>query len=72
MFPLNLTDRGHVRVVRVLGNDETKKRLEDLGFFPEQEIEILNKVSDSLIVRVGESRIALDETGCGHVFVEDV
>ena len=46
---------------KVSGKPEVKKHLENLGFIPGSGITVLSRVGGNLIVKVKESRIAINE-----------
>lgn len=48
----------------------TKRHLESLGLTPNQEIEILSKDNRGLIIKVKESRLALDYGTASHLMVK--
>jgi ferrous iron transport protein A len=62
MMPLILAEPGEEAVIRrVGGSPETKKHLEDLGFVVGGAVTVLNTIGGSLIVRIKESRVAINE-----------
>lgn len=62
MIPLNVAPQGEeLSVKRVSGSPEVKKHLEDLGFVPGQYISVVSELGGNLIVKVKESRIAIDK-----------
>ena len=61
MLPLTLAKPGEINtIVRVGGNAETRKRLEDLGFHPGGTVQIISEINGNLIVNVKETRVAID------------
>ena len=70
MIPLIFADDNtEVIVRRVSGRPEVKKHLEDLGFVPGSSLEIISRMGENLIVRIRESRIALDGALAGKIMV---
>ena len=62
MMPLVLAASGEENIIRkVGGNAETKKHLEDMGFVVGGTVTIVNTIGGNLIVKVKESRVAIDE-----------
>lgn len=62
MLPLGFADMNEELIIKkVNGTPEVKKHLENLGFVPGSGVIILNRVSGNLIVKVKESRIAINE-----------
>lgn len=71
MYPLTMLEQGKARVLHITGNDKTKTRLEDLGFVPGQEIILISRISGNMIIKVNDSRIALDESSAVHILIEE-
>ena len=70
MLPLGFADMNEDLIIRkVSGSPEVKKHLENLGFVPGSEIMILNRVAGNLIVKVKESRIAINEEMARKIMV---
>lgn len=62
MMPLNLADVGKEQIIRKIGgNPEVKQHLANLGFVVGGNITVVNTLNGNVIVKVKESRIALDE-----------
>ena len=62
MLPLGFADMNEELIIKkVSGTPEVKKHLENLGFVPGSGVMILNRVAGNLIVKVKESRIAINE-----------
>ncbi len=63
MMPLNYAEQGQQQIIRKIGGTpEVKKHLEDLGFHVGGEISIVSTLGENLIVKVKESRVALDRS----------
>ena len=63
MMPLTLADIGSEQIIRkVGGNQEVKQHLENLGFNVGGSVTVINTLNGNLIVKVKESRIALDSS----------
>ena len=70
MIPLNLAEAGEeLTVKRVGGSAEVKQHLEDLGFTAGSTLSIINKLGGNIIVRVKESRIAINEEMARRIMV---
>ncbi|MBR6922416.1 MAG: ferrous iron transport protein A [Clostridia bacterium] len=70
MIPLNLAETGEeLTVKRVGGSAEVKQHLEDLGFTAGSTLSIVNKLGGNIIVRVKESRIAINEEMARRIMV---
>ncbi len=62
MIPLCYADVGQAQIIKKIGGTpEVKKHLENLGFNVGGEVSVISTLSGNLIVRVKESRVALDE-----------
>ncbi len=62
MIPLNMADAGRPQIIkRIGGNPEVKQHLETLGFNVGGEVTIVSTLAGNLIVKVKESRVAVDE-----------
>ena len=70
MIPLAYADPGKDNVIkRVGGNPEVKRHLENLGFTPGGIVTLISSLGGNVIVKVKESRIALDEEMAKKVMV---
>lgn len=59
-MPLCYADKSKPQIImRIGGNPEVKKHLEDLGFTVGTEVMIVNSLGDNVIVTVKDSRIAI-------------
>jgi ferrous iron transport protein A len=68
--PLTLSGKGTpCAIKRIGGPDETKKRLETMGFTVGSEVTVMSDMAGSLIVIVKDSRIALNRELANHIFV---
>ncbi|MEE3468236.1 MAG: FeoA family protein [Eubacterium sp.] len=71
-MPLSVVKVGEpVRIVRVGGLEETHRHLEEMGFVPNSEVTVVNKVRDNLILQVRDSRVALDGALAKKIMVEE-
>ncbi len=57
-------------IVRIVGNDKTCKHLRELGLVPNTIIRLLSHTESGIIVRVGETRLALDKNVARNIVVE--
>ena len=70
MLPLGFADMNEDLIIkRVSGAPEVRKHLENLGFIPGSAVTILNRVSGNRIVKVKESRIAINEEMARKIMV---
>jgi len=71
MIPLAFADMKKVyKVIRISGKDEQRRHLNNLGFVEGENIEIVNKLNDNLIIAVKDSRIALGREMSNRIVVE--
>ena len=61
MMPLNLAPAGEENIIKkVGGSPEVRQHLENLGFTVGGSVTVINTLGGNVIVKVKESRIALD------------
>lgn len=62
MMPLSYAAAGESNIIRkVGGSPEVKKHLENLGFIPGESVQVITSLNGNIIVRVKESRIAIND-----------
>ena len=62
MMPLNYANPGEESVIRRIGGSpEVKKHLENLGFVAGSTVTVITSLNGNVIVKVKESRVAIDE-----------
>ena len=70
MMPLVLSEPGETQIIkRIGGNPEVKKHLADLGFNVGGEVSVVSMLGGNLIVKVKESRVAVDEALARKIMV---
>ncbi|MCR5411124.1 MAG: ferrous iron transport protein A [Lachnospiraceae bacterium] len=70
MMPLIFANPGEETVIRkVSGNPEVKKHLEDLGFVTGGICQVISSQNGNLIVKVKESRIALNDEMARRIYI---
>ena len=67
-MPLTMATMGEV-IVKVGGNEETRRFLENLGFVAGTEITVVSSIGGNLIVNVKDSRIAVNEDMARHIVI---
>jgi len=71
MMPLLLAADGKAHtIVRISGNPEVKKHLENLGFVVGHDLTVVSELAGNLIVNVKESRVGIDRELAAKVFVD--
>ena len=69
-MPLTMATMGEVnKIVKVGGNEETRRFLENLGFVAGTEITVVSSIGGNLIVNVKDSRIAVSEDMARHIVI---
>ncbi len=69
-MPLTMATMGEVnKIVKVGGNEETRRFLENLGFVAGTEITVVSSIVGNLIVNVKDSRIAVNEDMARHIVI---
>ena len=69
-MPLTMATMGEVnKIVKVGGNEETRRFLENLGFVAGTEITVVSSIGGNLIVNVKGSRIAVNEDMARHIVI---
>ena len=70
MMPLSLADVGEENTVKKIGGSpEVKKHLENLGFVVGGRVTVITSLGGNVIVKVKESRIALDHKLASRIMV---
>ena len=69
-MPLTMATMGEVnKIVKVGGNEETRRFLENLGFVAGTDITVVSSIGGNLIVNVKDSRIAVNEDMARHIVI---
>ncbi|WP_294430104.1 FeoA family protein [uncultured Treponema sp.] len=62
MIPLIFANKGEEQIIKKIGgSEEVKRHLENLGFNVGGTVTIINSLGGNVIVKVKESRIAINE-----------
>ncbi|MBQ7278134.1 MAG: ferrous iron transport protein A [Clostridia bacterium] len=70
MMPLLLAPVGESNMVRHIGGTpEVRRHLEDLGFVAGATVTIISRIGGNVIVKVKESRLAIDEKMAQKIMV---
>lgn len=70
MIPLVFANTGETQIIKKIGgNDATKRHLENLGFTIGGAVTVVNSLNGNLIIKVKESRIALNEDMAKKIMV---
>ena len=70
MIPLIFAEKGEEQVIKKIGgSDEVKRHLENLGFNVGGTVTIINSLGGNVIVKVKESRIAINEDMARRIMI---
>ena len=63
------TKGDEMNIVKITGNDETKRFLNSLGFVTGEKVRIVSELGGNLIINVKDSRVALDKRMASRIIV---
>ena len=70
MIPFVFADSGEEQIIKKIGgSDEVKRHLENLGFNIGGTVTVINSLGGNVIVKVKESRIAINEEMARKIMV---
>ena len=70
MMPLTMLNPGEsASIVRVGGNEETKRFLENLGFVAGSEVKVVSSNGGNIIAQIKESRVAVSKGIANKIMV---
>ena len=70
MMPLTMLNPGEsASIVRVGGNEETKRFLENLGFVAGSEVKVISSKEGNIIAQIKESRVAVSKGIANKIMV---
>ncbi|MBQ7539041.1 FeoA family protein [Treponema sp.] len=70
MIPLVFADTGESQIIKKIGgSEEVKRHLENLGFTVGGNVTVINSLAGNVIVKVKESRIAINEEMARKIMV---
>lgn len=70
MMPLTMLNPGEsASIVRVGGNEETKRFLENLGFVSGSEVKVISSNEGNIIAQIKESRVAVSKGIANKIMV---
>ena len=70
MMPLTLANAGEENMIlKVGGNNEVKRHLEDLGFVAGANVTVVSSMSGNLIVNVKDARVAIGKEMAGKIMI---
>lgn len=70
MIPLTLADKGKNNIIKkIMGNSETKRFLESLGFVCESYVSVISESGGNVIVSIKDSRIAISREIASKIMI---
>ena len=70
MMPLTMAKVGEpVTIRKITGKDEVRQHRAELGFVVDAAVTVMNDMSGNLIIKVKESRIALDKAMANRIMI---
>ena len=70
-MPLSVADKGGTfRINKITGKDETQRFVESLGFVIGETVTVVSEMGGNMILKVKDSRIALDKKMAGRIMVQ--
>ncbi|MBQ7753043.1 MAG: ferrous iron transport protein A [Treponema sp.] len=70
MMPLSFAKVGESNIIKkISGNDEVRRHLENLGFVVGSDVQIINTLAGNVIVKVKDSRIAINEDMARRIMI---
>lgn len=69
-MPLSMAKTGEmVTIRRIMGRDDVRQHLAELGFVADATITVINEIAGNLILQVKNSRIALDRAMASRIMI---
>ena len=68
MIPLTLARTGESAQIQG-GNPETRRFLENLGFVPGEQVQVVSETNGNLIVSIKEARVAISREMAGRILI---
>lgn len=70
MMPLTMMNIGETNyIIKITGNDETRRFLERLGFIEGEAITVISELEGNMILSIKDTRIALDKSMINRIMV---
>lgn len=72
-FPLVFGDVGKsYKIEGIAGDEKTAKHLREIGFFSGATVDLESKTRTGLMIKIGETKLALDAGVCSKIFVTEL
>ena len=70
MMPLTMAGIGEVNtILKIGGNEETRRFLANLGFVTGTEISVVSAIGGNVIVKVKDARVAVNSDMAKHIMI---
>ncbi|NCB33058.1 MAG: ferrous iron transport protein A [Erysipelotrichia bacterium] len=70
MMPITMAGIGEtVTIQRIIGKDEVRQHLSELGFAADSTVTVVSETAGNLILQMKESRIALDKNLANRIMI---
>ena len=70
MMPLTMAKPGEEHTIaRITGRDDVRQHLAEMGFVVGSDITVVNEMGGNVVVRVKDSRVALDKSMANRIMV---
>lgn len=70
MMPLTMARAGETVTIRkITGKDEVRQHLAEMGFVVDSDVTVISEVAGNLILKVKDSRIALDKSMANRIMI---
>ena len=70
MMPLTMAGIGEVNtILKIGGNEETRRFLANLGFVTGTEISVVSAIGGNVIVNVKDARVAVNSDMANHIMI---
>lgn len=71
-MPLSFVNPGEtIFIVRVGGDEEVHRHLEELGLVPDTEVTVINRIAGNIVINVRDTRLALDRELASKITVRE-
>ncbi len=70
MMPLSLAGLGETNSIkRILGRDEVRRHLENLGFVAGEPVTVVSELAGDMILQIKDSRVALSKSMVNRIMI---
>lgn len=70
MIPLFLANPGETnRILKINGKDKVRQHLSELGFVVGENITVISKIGENMILSIKDSRIGLDKSLTSRIMI---